>query len=237
MRAVLQMIGSLEIELSGERVCLWPERAMSRRRTLFIADPHFGKAAAFRAFGIAAPDGTAADLQRLDRLLTAINANHLVVLGDFFHARSGCSEATLAALTAWRGGHRGLEITLVRGNHDRASGDPPRELEIQCVAEPWILGAFACCHEPINDAGGHVLAGHLHPAVVLREKNGARLRMPCFVVGPRRTILPAFGGFTGAKSLNPASGDRLFAVTSDCVIELPTEGGDGGGNLGLQSCP
>src|SRR5689334_10139541 len=116
------MTGSLEITMNGECVRLWPERAVSWNQTLFIADPHFGKAAAFRAFGISAPDGTAEDLQRLEQLLVVTESRRLVVLGDFFHARAGCSEMTLGALGGWRARHAALEIVLVRGNHDRAAG-------------------------------------------------------------------------------------------------------------------
>ena len=46
----------LPTTMAGESVELWPQRALfwPAGGTLFIADPHFGKAAAFRNFGIAA---------------------------------------------------------------------------------------------------------------------------------------------------------------------------------------
>ena len=49
------MKGVLEIEWAGEKLVLLPERAIwwAREKTLFIADPHFGKASTFRSAGLA----------------------------------------------------------------------------------------------------------------------------------------------------------------------------------------
>lgn len=216
------MIGPFVTTIGSESVELWPQRALHwpAGATLFIADPHFGKAATFRALGIAAPDGTREDLARLDEVLRGTQASRLVVLGDFFHARSGLSDATITALTEWRLGHRDLTITLVRGNHDRHAGDPPADLNIDCVSEPWMLGPWACCHRPARHANGHVLAGHVHPGVVLRDRNGARLRSACFVSETGQTILPAFGAFTGLEILKPGAGERFFAVGERDVVAL-----------------
>src|SRR4051812_32421559 len=164
-------------------------------RTLFIADPHFGKSAAFRHFGIAAPDETESDLVRLDAILCDTSAEKLVVLGDFFHARAGRSKSMLETFFAWRQKRSALEIIVVRGNHDRSAGDPPRDWDIQCVTDGWKSGPFICCHKPREAAAGHVFCGHIHPAFSLRERSGTGLRAPCFVVGTKRTIFPAFGSF------------------------------------------
>ena len=57
-------------------------------------------------------------------ILAATAAEHLVVLGDFIHARPGRTVALDAAFGAWRARHRELALTLVRGNHDSRAGDP-----------------------------------------------------------------------------------------------------------------
>src|SRR5688572_30053218 len=125
------------ITWAGEKLSLLPERALwwERQRTLFIADPHFGKASAFRAAGIAVPElSHDADLVRLDDVLSATAAARLVILGDFFHAKAGRTDATLTALAAWRNRHMKLEVILVPGNHDRHAGAPPDEWRISCVS-------------------------------------------------------------------------------------------------------
>ncbi|HEX8694035.1 MAG TPA: ligase-associated DNA damage response endonuclease PdeM [Longimicrobium sp.] len=216
-------------ELAGEGLVLLPERAVfwKSARTLLVADPHWGKAAAFRAAGVAVPGGTtSAGLARLSRALERTGAARLVILGDLFHAREGRAPRTLAAARAWRERHPGLEVVLVRGNHDRRAGDPPPELEIACVDPPRAHGPFVFSHHPFESAAGYVLAGHVHPSVTLRGPGRQRQRLPCFHFGPRVGILPAFGDFTGTADVAVCPGDRVFVVAGDDVVEV---GGAKGG--------
>ncbi len=228
-----------------ERALYWRARDISRaisssedggrRRgadTLVIADPHFGKAAAFRAVGIPVPAGsTTASLDRLSAALQRTHARRLVILGDFFHARRGRADRTLAAIARWREQWSELRIVLVRGNHDANSGDPPAEWGVECVGEPWCDGPLCFRHTPPehDDAipagarapGGFTLAGHVHPVVNLCDALGTSLRPACFVFGRHTAILPAFGRFTGGHPIRPRAGDRAFAVAEDAVVEVP----------------
>jgi len=210
------------IDICGERVHLLAQRALywPAQSSLFIADPHFGKSATFRHFGIAAPDETESDLMRLEHMLKETAAKRLVVLGDFFHARAGRSESMFQSFLDWRKRKVELRIVLVRGNHDRSAGDPPHDWKVECVADGWRTGPFACCHKPCEKPGGHVFCGHIHPAFSLRERSGSGLRAPCFVVGKNRTIFPAFGSFTGLATIQPEEGDRLFAMNGEFILPV-----------------
>ncbi len=225
--------GDVELEWAGGRWRLLPERAAWRpdERTLIIADTHFGKAATFREAGIAVPETAEADLARLFRLIERTGAERLVVLGDFFHAASAHCTPVLDALRRWRRRTVELAVVLVRGNHDRHAGDPPADLGIACVDEPWLLPEVALVHEPGPDAAHDAaalsegerprIAGHLHPAARLRDVGGMSARLPCFVVDPACLILPAFGAFTGMHPVRRAEGRRLLLVTPERLIELP----------------
>lgn len=214
---------TMQIDIAGEALELLPARAAwwPRQRLLVVADVHFGKAAAFRAGGLPVPHGTTSqNLAALDTLLASRPARGIVFLGDFLHARSSRAGATLAALRAWRLRQADLALTLVRGNHDAQAGDPPADLGLAIVDEPWQLDPFAFGHHPRQSAGPHLLCGHLHPVHHLAW-GGERLRLPCFVVGPQRTVLPAFGAFTGGHPVTPADDDRLFVATDDAVFAVP----------------
>lgn len=216
--------GDAEIVVCGERLVLLPERAAfwEGASTLLVADAHFGKAAAFRAAGLAVPAGTTADaLARLDAALSRTGARRVVFLGDLFHARQGQVEATLDALRAWRWRRLDTAVLLVRGNHDRRAGDPPPELGIDCADPPLLEGPFELEHHPRAPvSGGYVLAGHLHPAVRLVGRARQRERLPCFLFRPEGAILPAFGDFTGAAEVSPGPGDRVFVVAGDAVVQV-----------------
>jgi DNA ligase-associated metallophosphoesterase len=214
----------LTIEVAGERLALLPERAafVPSHATLLIADLHLGKAHAFRRLGVPVPEGgAAAALATLDRLICTLAARRLVFLGDLLHSASAQDESTMHALSAWRGAHRDVEITLVRGNHDRHAGDPPAGLDINVVDEPLSLGPFLLCHHPDPRPGGHVLAGHWHPCVAIAGRGRDRLRLPCFWVREGVTILPAFGSFTGMHPIDAEPAARVYAISDEAVTLLP----------------
>ena len=182
---------------------------------LLVADAHIGKAVSFRRLGVPVPAGSTDDaLGRLDRLLASTGARGIVFLGDLLHSVRAQGPSTRAALAAWRQRHAGLDLTLVRGNHDRHAGDPPAALGVRCVDGPLRLGPWAMVHHPDPVPGAYALAGHVHPGVVLAGRARDRLRRPCFHFGPAIGLLPAFGAFTGLQVVPRQPGDRVFAVLS-----------------------
>jgi len=58
----MNLAGSATISAAGEHLLLLPQKAVywPRASLLAIADIHFGKAAAFRSYGIPVPRGTTA---------------------------------------------------------------------------------------------------------------------------------------------------------------------------------
>ena len=208
-----------EIIVAGESLVLLPEKALywPRRKLLVIADIHFGKAAAFRSLGVPVPRGTTTqNLLALDGLMAAWPSEAIVFLGDFLHARAAHAPAPVAARLAWRLGHPHLALTLVRGNHDRHAGDPAAALGIELVDEPFTLGPFALCHHPDVASESYVLAGHVHPVFILSSRLDS-LRLPCFVVGPERMILPSFGAFTGGHVIDEAADDAIYVSSGEAI--------------------
>lgn len=224
------------ITLQGEDLILHRERAVHwpARGILFVADLHLGKAATFAAAGVPVPArAMSRDLARLSACISATEAKHLVILGDLFHARHAHQPAVKAELAAWRAAHTGLRVTLIRGNHDRAAGDPDTALRITTHAEPHrdpTFAPFTLAHEPPPEGQprgdarqdgvkqhGYVLCGHIHPGITIAARSGASLRAPCFVVGTRRLILPAFGVFTGLARPPRDAGDTLIAIADELV--------------------
>lgn len=210
-------------EVSGERLVLLGERAAywERARTLLVADPHFGKAATFRAAGVPVPRGTTtASLARLDAALARTGAERVVFLGDFLHAREGREPETTRVVAEWRRRHAGVDMLLVRGNHDKHAGDPGPEIDIRCVDAPVAEPPFVFAHKPTVSDAGYVLAGHVHPAARLTGAGRESVRLPCFWVRPRVMVLPAFGEFTGVAEIEAEAGDRVWVIAEGAVIRV-----------------
>ena len=220
----------LRLAWQGGELVLRPEGALHlpQQGALLIADFHLGKAHSFRRLGVPVPGGTTEHmLRRLDVLLEQVDTPHLVFLGDFLHAATAQASPALARFAAWRAARPAVAMTLVRGNHDDRAGDPPPDLAMTVVDEPWPLGPWVLCHHPLQPGladSAHEpprIAGHWHPAAVVRGAARDHLRLPCFCLTDQQLVLPAFGAFTGMHSVKARPGQRRFVTDGHRLHALP----------------
>jgi DNA ligase-associated metallophosphoesterase len=213
----------MNILCAGEQLTLCPERALywPARRTLLVADTHFGKDEIFRRAGRPIPEGMSAqDLHRLTQLLTQYEALRLVVLGDFFHGAPMKSEQFRAEFAAWLSAHPRLKIDIVAGNHDRHGGSGAWPERLCWQREPYLDTPFVLTHQVRGCEPEYALGGHVHPVLQLHSRSGDRARLPVFWFGARHAVLPAFGSFTGGAPIRPQAGDRLFAIAESAIIQI-----------------
>ncbi len=209
--------------LSGERAVIWPAR-----RTVIVADTHFGKDGVFRSAGVAIPSGMSSfDLARLTRLIERHGIERLVVLGDFFHGAPHRSGDFAACLDAWLTQHPALRVDIVAGNHDRHGGHGFRPDRLNWHADELLDPPFTFAHQPClararsaARSRGYVLCGHIHPMLVMHSHSGDRARVPIFWFCAAHAVLPAFGIFTGGENVRPADEDDLYAVAAHEVIAI-----------------
>lgn len=209
-------------------ILLLPGRAayLPASATLLVADVHLGKAATFRNAGIPIPEGSAqADLARLERLVRDTACRRLIVLGDLFHARSGCTPAVFDEFAATRGRMPGVEVLLIAGNHDRAIGKIPSSLGIDSCLRTHDEPPFHFVHEPATELPEpnrtcFTIAGHLHPTVAISSPSGDRITERCFAAEESTLVLPAFGSFTGGHRMQHAEGLRLWIARDDGVVDV-----------------
>ena len=210
------LVAGENLLLLAEKVAYWPAK-----KALFVADFHLGKAASFRSAGIPLPSGTTTEnVERLGRAIDRTGATQVVFLGDFLHSAQGRAASTFGKFGAWRESRNALELTIVRGNHDKKAGDPPEAWRVRCIEAGEALGPFILNHEPGASRGGYALAGHIHPAVRLSAQGEKALRLPCFWFGARCGVLPAFGAFTGSAEVLPRRGDQVFVIAEQEVLQV-----------------
>lgn len=209
-------------------ITLLPGRAawLPATQTLLVADLHLGKAATFRQAGIPVPEGSAqADLARLEQLVAERRPRRLIILGDLFHARSGCTERVFEEFAAVRARMAATEVLLVVGNHDRSVGRLPATLGIDSCFRTLDEPPFHFVHEPATDLPepdrtAFTIAGHLHPTLSIGAPGGDRIAERCFVAQDDVLVLPAFGSFTGGHRVEPEPGMRLWVARDDGVVEV-----------------
>ena len=213
-------------------IVLLPGRAafLPQTSTVVCSDIHLGKAATFRHAGMPIPEGSAQhDLKRLAGIVQTCNARRLLITGDLFHARSGCTEHVLDEFSAFckqiRQSHN-TDVVLVLGNHERSLGKKfrPHEIGINRCEEEIIESPFRFVHEQAIEQTDFpsyfTIAGHLHPKITVRGSGRDRLTCRCFVATDRALILPAFGSFTGGTPLTNTDQMSIWLVRDDDIFHI-----------------
>jgi DNA ligase-associated metallophosphoesterase len=218
------MNGTLALEIRGEQLLLHPLRAVlwPARRTVIVADTHFGKSSVFGRHGLAVPHGAdELDRTRLTALLAAAAAQRLLVLGDFVHGELAADGAAALELAHWLAALEGVRVQVVAGNHDRGAQRGWRA-PVEWLAEDLLEGPFRFTHaaEPSQHHAQFTLSGHVHPVVALGGLRKRRLRVPVFWERADGLVLPSFGLFTGGYRVEPRVDERVFAAGPDAVLEL-----------------
>ncbi|MFO1067277.1 MAG: ligase-associated DNA damage response endonuclease PdeM [Geminicoccaceae bacterium] len=195
----------------------------AERRLLVVADLHLEKGSAFARRGVPLPPyDSRATLARLEMLVTRLQPDIVVSLGDGFHDRRGIEALEEDVATGLRRLTGALRWVWIQGNHDP---EPPPGLGGESAAELEIGGVVLRHHA--RGGTGAEIAGHLHPKARLA---GSRRRMsrPCFASDGTRLLLPAFGAFTGGLNvLDPAiaslfpAGFDAFLLGEERVFRVP----------------
>ncbi len=161
---------------------------------LVVADLHLGYEGALREQGVSLPRFQKRHiLERLSNLLDRYDPRLLVVDGDFKHEFSrNLNEEWREVLDVLDFLEGRSEVMMIRGNHDNFLKTILNRKGLD-LHQSFELGGFTVVHghEPIRGKGTLIL-GHEHPSMRLKDKIGAWVSLPCFVVSPEFIILPAF---------------------------------------------
>jgi uncharacterized protein len=183
---------------------LTPERAAIHlaTATAVIADLHLGYSDARRGSGEAVPSMGLEDLlQPLGRTLTAHDVRRLVIAGDLFE-KCYC-DALAAELLCWLECANVALAAVIPGNHDR--GLINHGVRLPVFVDGIRLGGWHVAHGDGKLPQRRAICGHYHPCLRL-----GRIMSPCFLIGPRRVLLPAYSeDARGVNVLGVASWQRL----------------------------
>jgi len=210
----------MEIELLNEKAVLLPQKALwlKTKKTLLLADLHFGKINHFRKSGIPVP--ARANDKNTEALIAVVQAtkpDRVIFLGDLFHSHYNEEWEVVGQI---RKHFVNCAFELVLGNHDILSELQYERNNLKVYLNELREGDLILTHEPMTHVpmGSYNLSGHLHPGVQLRGTGRQAVTLPCFYFGKNQGILPAFGSFTGLARIQPKKEDRIFVIADDKII-------------------
>jgi DNA ligase-associated metallophosphoesterase len=178
-------------------------------RTVVIADVHLGYSRAARRRGGWLPEVESPEVvaERVLKMMTRLEASRLVIAGDLRHSTRDADAEEHEEVTRFLTLLGRLELALVRGNHDRGATN---------MAGVVAVGGVTVMHAPPATAPeGWTVAGHLHPAVTVRDEAGVSVRYPCALVGPKIVVLPAYSAWAGGTEAR-----RLLRALTEAAWEV-----------------
>jgi putative SbcD/Mre11-related phosphoesterase len=188
---------------------LTPERAALHlpTATAVVADLHLGYGQARCQAGEALPEfGLDEAIAALNGVMLRQKVQRLLIAGDF--CEDGRQPGSAARLLTWLK-DVGLEwLRVIAGNHDR--GLVLGQGLAQVFPDGVKVGSWHVVHGDGPLPRGRVVHGHIHPCL----RWGNRIDAPCFLVGPRRLVLPAFSA--DASGVN-VLGDARWLSFRCCV--------------------
>lgn len=192
--------------------------------SLLVADLHLEKASWFARLGqFLPPYDSHATLSALAEEIERTGPSHVFCLGDSFHDNFGCERLPANARSLLQElVHRVIWVWIV-GNHDSRGID-------HCggMIEPAVeMGGIVLRHEAFAGELLPEISGHFHPKLRVSVK-GRQVSRRCFVVSPKKIIMPAFGALTGGldahhpEILRSAGPDAAALVpVSDRLLRFP----------------
>ncbi|MDI3473946.1 MAG: uncharacterized protein PWR30_269 [Candidatus Woesearchaeota archaeon] len=175
---------------------------IERSKTLIISDLHLGYYDT-NLTGVRIGDDI---IERIKSMIKEINPKEVIFNGDILHHFGKISGLAKRELKDTLGflNKRGIELILIRGNHDKLLDYYLKDLNIPVKTRKWaIRHRNLICHGDeiikIKRDYDRIIIGHEHPHVRLKE--GVREEIfKCFLLskykGKELVVMPAFSAYS-----------------------------------------
>jgi len=191
-------------QLTPQRVAIHVPSA-----TAVLADLHLGYCEARQRRGDAVPTPALSEiLQPLACVLRDHRLRRILIAGDLFE--DGVNDTIAQGFLRWVGDQKAELIGIVPGNHDRK----PSRLRLGTRAS-YSLDDWLIVHGDGKLPAGLVVCGHFHPSW-----QAAGRSWPCYLVGPRRIVLPAFSADASGAGLHGWAGYRCLVPVGADVLDF-----------------
>ncbi len=192
----------------------WPALFIEKESMLIVSDLHLGLEDEQESKGIHIP--TSIFPKIVNSILTPVKdlgCNEVIILGDFKHEFGKPSEAEWYSVKKMIRSIReiGAEPSIVRGNHDNYIILILKEMNVKLFQPSLSINGFTLLHghlelEEKEEKAKHVIMGHEHPSIAIKDDLGVKHRFKAFLngeVGKRTiTVLPSTSPLAYGSDIN-----------------------------------
>ncbi len=203
---------------------------------LAVSDLQLGQEAVLHGRGIDVPNGQfPLIIERLEAMLQQTRASRVLINGDIKHEFSKPLQQEWDEVLRLLGffKKKGVELVLVRGNHDNYVQKILRNQNLKMhdyFYEKGIL--FAHGHKNLREYGNFpemqqystLVIGHVHPAVSIRDEINVPHKYPCLLKGEcngkELLVLPSLSPLAAGTDLVSGNYENDFAspILQECNI-------------------
>ncbi len=215
---------------------LYKAPAILHKRAIIVGDTHFGMESRLRRRGIYDEQFSIRLFERLKELVIEHNADKVIFLGDVkedITMLDRTTEGILARLSMV------CEVVIVRGNHD---GGIERCANAKVIpSEGFVYEGLGLVHghswpAPELMMCDHLVMGHQHPMVAMKDAFGKVHTETAWIVAPadmegmakkygsfnkdiRLILMPAFNPLVGS-AINSGENERLGPILNNNLFKL-----------------
>ncbi len=228
----------------------WPAAYIKEVDALVFADLHLGIEGVLSEEGIFLPRSfSKSTIDIIYKSISAFSPSTIILNGDIKHGFGLLNTSEWAVLKDFFRGlsEKGLEVIVLRGNHDNYLGVLLDRFGIS-LKPRWEYDIYTIMHghesAPWDELSEVIILGHEHPSVTLRDEVGVKFKFKCFMWGEYKDhkilVLPSVGELATGSSISPymdadilspllknvdMSGFKPYAVVpGEIVQELPPLG-------------
>ena len=199
-----------EIDVDGIKINSLYSVYIPSRKISVIADLHIGYEGILQREGVMIPKYQKEILkERIEKIINFYKPEKLIINGDLKHEfgknlRQEWREVT-EILSFIR---KRTDVLLIRGNHDNYLKTIASKMEIGFFEE-IELGNIKIFHghKNIDFEGRKLIMAHEHPSLLIKDKVGAVVKLPCFMVSKEIVVMPALSPLASGTDI---SSDESF---------------------------
>ncbi len=201
-----------EIDINGIKITKDFAVFIPNKKIAIVADLHIGYEGVLRREGAMIPSYQKEILiERLERIISRYKPKLLIVNGDFKHEfgknlRQEWNEAgeILNFLS------KKTKVLLIRGNHDNFLKTIASKYNVP-VLEEFEINGIKIVHGHKEAKGKRIIMGHEHPSLHLRDKVGALVKLPCFMVSKKIIVIPALSPLATGTDISSATNEDYLS--------------------------
>ncbi len=192
----------------------WPALLIEKENMLIVADLHLGLEDEQESKGIHIP--TTVFPKIMNSVLTPakeLGCDKVVITGDFKHEFGKPSEAEWYSVKKMIRGIREIkaEPLVIRGNHDNYIILLLKEMNVKLFQPSLSINGLTLFHghlEPTEkeEKAKHIIMGHEHPSIVIKDDLGVKHRFKAFLTGKvgkkTVTVLPSSSPLSYGSDMN-----------------------------------